>query len=506
MEETLLSDEELNDLIMKHRPIVRFHHKEIFYPCSMEFFIEHSDLLCQEGKNWVKVPLPDKHLNWNVDTVMEHFFNNPGKKLKIEPLISHWKGQNMAISGGPPLYSFARQLSKLTLAPFLRGKLGRVVELKCVFLYMYNGSSFKVPFVPYVNYFGGIGSHTGDVEHIIVRVDADNGKVLEVFYGAHSTGEGKFCPTKYLRNLVNEFDERNFEDSRTDEMVEIFQFDSNRPVVYVAQNSHASYYAPKNYRRFTAHDSVPGFADDLCSVYGKMWDPKIEVLDQKNELFPKWVKFEGKLGDSAAFKSQLFWKTHGTHPRRIKPEPNIAFHSLLEEGKVSGHFVRLGHQKVAFYGKNSNQKGPFFEMENQIQIRSYFNNSIAQIWRNLNEPELNRNPVSAEKWVGDWFVLKNEGKFGAATTDLKGWGYASFESWAKMGVFALHPEEKCDALLGTPFRTRRRWIRISCNLNLWNLIDKVSKYLGTDVRVVGLAASLLNDSGEGASFDSLCQK
>lgn len=43
--------------------------------------------------------------------------------------------------------------------------IGPVYELKYAFLYGYNGTTFTVPGMP-------IGVHTGDLEHVTIRVDA----------------------------------------------------------------------------------------------------------------------------------------------------------------------------------------------------------------------------------------------------------------------------------------------------------------------------------------------
>lgn len=42
---------------------------------------------------------------------------------------------------------------------------GRVYELKYAFLYAYNGSTCSVPGT-------SVGVHTGDLEHVTIRVDA----------------------------------------------------------------------------------------------------------------------------------------------------------------------------------------------------------------------------------------------------------------------------------------------------------------------------------------------
>lgn len=48
---------------------------------------------------------------------------------------------------------------------FVRKGLGPVYELKYAFLYGYNGTTFAIPGT-------SVGVHTGDLEHVTIRVDA----------------------------------------------------------------------------------------------------------------------------------------------------------------------------------------------------------------------------------------------------------------------------------------------------------------------------------------------
>jgi hypothetical protein len=98
----------------------------------------------------------------------------------VRALRQFWGGQPVTGPQRPPTYCFAEQVPPSRIVPFLRPCVGRVVDLKYIFLYTYNGATFRIPPLspPWTPI--RLGHHHGDVEYVMVRVDADKGKVLEV--------------------------------------------------------------------------------------------------------------------------------------------------------------------------------------------------------------------------------------------------------------------------------------------------------------------------------------
>lgn len=65
----------------------------------------------------------------------------------------------------PPFTAVASLVHTLLFFSFPSKGLGPVYELKYAFLYGYNGTTFAIPGT-------SVGVHTGDLEHVTIRVDA----------------------------------------------------------------------------------------------------------------------------------------------------------------------------------------------------------------------------------------------------------------------------------------------------------------------------------------------
>ncbi len=86
------------------------------------------------------------------------------------------------------------------------------------------------------------GGHTGDIEHVRILVSKETHEIVRIFYSAHGQEEGSWIESKNI------------------------EFENGRPVVFVAKNSHALYWAPGTYFR------VWFLANDHCGRHQR-WDP-----------------------------------------------------------------------------------------------------------------------------------------------------------------------------------------------------------------------------------------
>jgi hypothetical protein len=115
-----------------------------------------------------------------------------------------------------------------------------------------------------------VGAHYGDLEHISIVLDATTRQIIELYYGAHSSEQGRWMkPTEV-------------------------EFEGDRPVVYSALGSHASYNKPGVVFRFF------GFGNDITNK-GLKWDPPMEqvLLDAEtgfNKTNMGWMYFGGAIG------------------------------------------------------------------------------------------------------------------------------------------------------------------------------------------------------------------
>ena len=112
-----------------------------------------------------------------------------------------------------------------------------------------------------------IGAHEGDWEMVQIRLDR-NLRPVETAYAQHTTGQR--CPWDAVEKI------------------------GDRPVVYVAESSHASYYGP---------DRIPSFPDpalrflDHADGRGGTLDTA-ELVRIQDATPPRWLQWPGRWGDS----------------------------------------------------------------------------------------------------------------------------------------------------------------------------------------------------------------
>ncbi|CAM9186600.1 unnamed protein product, partial [Phaeothamnion confervicola] len=248
---------------------------------------------------WRLVPLEAGADHWTWDAVLARQ-DVARHDLKLRPHRDVWIGQRDSLIT-VPCYGWARFLDKNADGGDCRGFVGRVVELKYIFTYTYNGSTFAVAGTP-------IGVHEGDLEHVTVRVDYDTQSVLEVFFSAHSNAEGRWVPTEkfYSDALLADPETRLALRAppalQTGLLGSAFAFcgfgrsssvdvggagplspggyktaagssgDGTHPAVYTARCGHASYPRPQRWSRFG------GLGDDLAMGDGAVWRPPVVPL------------------------------------------------------------------------------------------------------------------------------------------------------------------------------------------------------------------------------------
>lgn len=214
----------------KYKPILYLHHKESISPISWEEYIQNSTILEKDRINYIgKVKKPNKNDINNI-----------------------------------PYYG----LVKSNTDDFF-------IDLVYVFLYPIN-KGYKIGF------FEKIGYHTGDIEHIIIRINKYTEKIIKVFFSAHS----KEHTTYYLENL----DMCNY---------------CNTLKVYVSLDSHANYFKPKIYFR------ILGFANDKTSKKGIYWYPnKVINMNKMKKTNYKSIGLtnNNKFSVSGLFKRNFYFK------------------------------------------------------------------------------------------------------------------------------------------------------------------------------------------------------
>eukprot|EP00903_Cladosiphon_okamuranus_P005750 g5704.t2 len=408
---------------------------------------------------WELVALPAGSDSWSVSSLLGEQRRDRVHEFRLEPHCCIWGGEPRDLST-VPCYAFAELLDPSAMAPFIgRAGLGPVYELKYAFLYGYNGTTFAIPGT-------SVGVHTGDLEHVTIRVDARRRIILEAFFAAHSTGRslgGSGAPRAYLR--VGE-----------------------RLVIYPARNGHASYHQPKRWRRFA------GLGDDVCGGDGVVWRPSPVQLEHPKGRSPAWLKFRGRYGSTRDIASEGFWKVRGEALRRCSAEAK--YRSLLEEGLVPDRGVRLGPSRRILHGNGD--RGVWLERHRQTQNRM----PLVNMWTRVpgvssSRPQDQDPPRSPDLvWLADWGFLRD---VSGGTTDAEGWSYHSSQGeYADTGISG---KSKNSGLLVHRCRGRV-WFRVAATPQVAEEVEEAHRQNGGRHPRGVLALAALDVAGRGGTVTS----
>lgn len=257
-------------LVEKFTPLLVFHQKEKYMPCSFEWFISHSQLY--QSNDARDLSHPDhaaalfKHKIGCCNTEnmliadyglikMSDLTENRGSELRMHP--DCLTGQHDYFVG-PIKYIIKNDIPIYVSIkyPIINGQ--EYVDITYSWIHAYNG--------PYS--FLGIkfGDHLADLEHVTIRI-IDN-QLHAVYFSYHAEG-------MWLSGSEIEY-------AKIGEL--------NHPIIYVALNSHECYpTAGRKWRMF-------GIANDHCSSYdeGIKWLPN--NLIHITPTFPEWMAYQGHLG------------------------------------------------------------------------------------------------------------------------------------------------------------------------------------------------------------------
>lgn len=209
------------EILQRYKPCFYFHPDESFFPLSVERFVDTSSVYWKGAIVANKITIPN----------LERFQED----THLESTEIHGKYSNEV-----PVYG------KIDFFPSF-------IELKYIILFAMNGP------IGCCACFGA-GEHSGDIEHITIRLDIVTLEVLEVYFSAHSGGQW-VSPSDLDYHYPSQI------------------------VVYVAKNSHALYSKPGMKPRlfFFGNDQVQK---------GLLWDPNVVEIN----VDTNWVLYKGKWG------------------------------------------------------------------------------------------------------------------------------------------------------------------------------------------------------------------
>lgn len=183
--------ERVRALVLRYAPVLYLHPSENYLPSSTDWFLERATL-----------------------------FSPTGFVIRAAPPVS-----SLPVTGDGfylTIPESARGGDLASAVAYVHPYRGAgVTDLQFWFFYAYNGQgtlyvnppllpSFDVDLAPF-------GEHTGDWEHVTLRVDDATGTLQSIYLSQHSGGEWVTNPMKDM------------------------EFEGGRPVVYASRNGHAAY-------------------------------------------------------------------------------------------------------------------------------------------------------------------------------------------------------------------------------------------------------------------------
>jgi hypothetical protein len=258
---------DVDAVVRRFAPVVRFHPEETFMPSSVEWFLRRVRLLHVTSPTHADRPV-------TITPVL------PKGRVNAHSLVSQKVGGDL--SGGKSRGTFYLDIPNDNARETTRR--GDLVSAKCYVHVQPAGSGrWHLVYLLFYPFSGAIGvakdiTHEGDWEHIKVEVDGAGRVMCRVFFAAHAGG-------KWQRRY-----------STTEGNTDGFRCVRNtHSIVYSARHSHASY--PKAGRQVRPTAILP---DDYCGN-GAEWitEDRLEVLGDRAtpRLGQEWLRFNGRWGE-----------------------------------------------------------------------------------------------------------------------------------------------------------------------------------------------------------------
>jgi uncharacterized membrane protein YgcG len=231
--------EELAEVVAANTPVFYLHPRERFYPCTVEWFLQHARLAVMRNillrRKVERVLVPYGELD--AASLRRAYEADPKQRLQLQLRKQARPGQKEALEH-IPCYAHVRETIDNT---------GKRDALEIVYMkfFAYNGPYRPFGVIPTRT----LGAHDSDWEHVTVRLTPDGREVTGVYYSCHRHIDGTWRSADEV--------------PRTPE---------GRPEAFVAINGHGSYPHPGRIIRLF------GAFNDHASRRGAVWAPRSCVL------------------------------------------------------------------------------------------------------------------------------------------------------------------------------------------------------------------------------------
>lgn len=243
----------VNSLLYNLRPVIYLNTAEKFFPTSIEEMIQVSSLTLGGGPILMAQGTVNMDNIASLNTKFDPTASPPGHDLRLNVSNDSHGGHNTATIDEVPVYVYSYETDTSIIAQY-------------IFIYNYNGAQ-KIAGMDF-------GQHPGDIEHISVFIDKTTEKITQIYFAEHGTGDGMMVQAS---DII---------------------FEGDRPRIYSARWSHASYPKAGKWPVKAAHDIYNDMTDDT----GVHWYPNTIVpIDDKTP----WNQFNGNFGGNGGPRSPL---------------------------------------------------------------------------------------------------------------------------------------------------------------------------------------------------------
>lgn len=227
---------DISAILKRYQPIIYLHPDESYFPCTIDFYIENSQLIDPQKKNKVLV---DFHKLTQKKMVNEQ--NEIKYPLNLD-IDSNYIYGELKYTNDIPFYASFQETPDEWIIQY-------------IFFYAYNG--------PFTVCCFEFGEHESDVEHITMHVSRHTHQITKLFLAAHGYHDGQWIDLNKIK------------------------FQDKHPILYSALHSHATYGKEGTFYRICC------CANDHTKESIHKWSPhNIILIDESTE----WNQYKGYLG------------------------------------------------------------------------------------------------------------------------------------------------------------------------------------------------------------------